>query len=67
MTTWEGTHAYFISNACAQALLKNAFPIRLAVDMYMSEQCIQQNMMTLAMVPSIIGVVDHISDTTRNL
>jgi GR25 family glycosyltransferase involved in LPS biosynthesis len=67
VSTWEGTYTYFISNACARAFVKNAFPVRGAIDIYMSEQFTQQNLTALSMVPALNFTMNYPSDTTRNI
>jgi len=65
MSTWDGLHTYYLSNRCARLLLRHAFPIECAVDIYIHHQVSKQNMLALSMVPGLDFVVPNVSDTLR--
>lgn len=66
-SNWEGLYTYYITNAGAQKLLKNAFPINSAIDIYVGAEARAGRIRTVSMTPSLNYVVPVDSDTSKNL
>lgn len=60
---WEGLYTYFITQAGARKLLKNAFPIAKPVDIFVGDEARKGNLKLLAMSPPLNFVVPVKSDT----
>jgi hypothetical protein len=60
---WEGLYTYFITQAGARKLLRNAFPIAKPVDIYVGDEARKGNVRLLAMSPPLNFVVPVKSDT----
>jgi len=62
-SNWEGLYTYYITQAAAKKLLKNVFPIRMPIDIYVGDQMHQGLIRTLMMSPALNFVVPVQSDT----
>lgn len=60
---WEGLYTYYLTQAGARKLLRNAFPIWMAVDIYVGDQAKKGNIKTLSLDPPLNFVVPVQSDT----
>ncbi len=66
-SNWEGLFTYYISNKGARKLIQNAFPIRMAIDIYVGQEARQGHIRTVSMTPPLNYVVPVDSDTCKNL
>ncbi len=64
---WEGLYTYYITNTGARKLLKDAFPISKAVDLFVGEEARHGKIRTVAMSPPLNYVVPVESDTDKKI